>query len=260
MTPGAAADSMPADDDLPGRSAAVSIGGGGPRRGGGGEHELTYSQSLNERNTFYFNRSTAGPSSGPSDPTMLPPVLELPPSMEATAGSPPRLATLSASAPASTSAVGRCDSLPHPPAPRPCAPFAAGADQPMAAAMQLEGHVPEHAPVQGGRRAREDHAGWDADDLLLPDEHNGRSCGGEGRIRRCERAAKVVRLDFPGGARKRCAASLRPPLLLAPAALSFLKSIRCWQTWAAWIPVQLVATATATAMTPAARSPMTCLI
>ena len=38
------------DDDVPGRSAAVSIGGGGPRRGGGGEHELTYSQSLNERN------------------------------------------------------------------------------------------------------------------------------------------------------------------------------------------------------------------
>ena len=37
------------DDDVPGRSAVVSIGGG-PRRGGGGMHELTYSQSLNERN------------------------------------------------------------------------------------------------------------------------------------------------------------------------------------------------------------------
>ena len=200
------------DDDVPaGRSAAVSIaagGGGGPRRGGGGEHELTYSQSLNERNTFYFNRSTAGPSSGPSDPTMLPPVLELPPSMEATAGSPPRLATLSASAPASTSAVGRCDSLPthglehsHT---RHLPPELTNRWPPP---LQLEGHVPEHAPVQGGRRAREDHAGWDADDLLLPDEHNGRSCGGEGRIRRCERAAKVVRLNFPGGARKRCAAN-----------------------------------------------------
>jgi hypothetical protein len=87
-------------------SAAVTIASPGPGRA----QTLEYSQSLNERNTFYFNRCTAGPSSGPADPTMLPPVLELPPpSMEASAGSspPPRLSTLSASAPASTAPVGR---------------------------------------------------------------------------------------------------------------------------------------------------------
>ncbi len=87
-------------------SAAMTIDRAHSARG----QTLEYSQSLNERNTFYFNRSTAGPSSGPQDPTMLPTVLELPPpSLEANAGSspPPRISALSASAPASTGAVGR---------------------------------------------------------------------------------------------------------------------------------------------------------
>merc|ERR1719223_2463179 len=86
-------------------SAAMTIDRAPSARG----QTLEYSQSLNERNTFYFNRSTAGPSSGPQDPTMLPTVLELPPpSLEANAGSspPPRISALSASAPASTGAVG----------------------------------------------------------------------------------------------------------------------------------------------------------
>ena len=88
-------------------SAAVTIASPSPSRA----QTLEYSQSLDERSTQYFNRTTVGPSSGPADPTMLPPVLELPPpSMEASAGSspPPRVSMLSASAPATTGVVGRC--------------------------------------------------------------------------------------------------------------------------------------------------------
>jgi hypothetical protein len=89
------------------QTAAVSIVR--PSRGGASVPQgLEYSQSLNERNTFYFNRSTAGPSSGPSDPKMMPTVLELPPpSLEATSmASSSRFAQYSASAPAAPT-IGR---------------------------------------------------------------------------------------------------------------------------------------------------------